>query len=139
MQVRAMAEKALRRLYKYVGLLDPSIVDYLYAEFLITKPEHEKIIAEGDRTNKTRLILGALGNRDGKKAIEGLIEALEQEKEANETFLRKIEEGRRHPCCYYHVVYECLLISFLLCIIIAPHIDKQRKPNGRNFLFYSVS
>ena len=99
-----MAENALRRLYKHVSLLDTSVVDYLFAEFLITRPEYEKINAEGDRTNKARLILDALGNRDGKKAIEGLIEALEQEKEANEKFLRKIEEGR-HPCCYYQASF----------------------------------
>ena len=87
------------------------MVNYLYAEFLITRPEYEKINAECVRTKKARLILDALGNCDGKKAIEGLIEALEQEKEANEQFLRKIEEGRRHPCCYYQVVYERILIS----------------------------
>ena len=92
-----MAEKALRRLHKYVDLLDPVVLEDLYGESLITKREHERINAEGERSKKAGLILDALENRDAKRAIEGLIEALEKDEDANEKFLNKIAEGK-HPC-----------------------------------------
>lgn len=94
-----MAQKALRRLHKYVDLLDPSVLNYLYGESLITKREYDRINAESERTKKAGLILDALENREAKRAMKGLIEALEEDKEANETFLHKIEEGK-HPFIY---------------------------------------
>ena len=97
-----MAQKALRRLHKYVDLLDPGVLEDLYGESLITKRERERINAEGERTKKAGLILDALENRDAKRAIEGLIETLKQDEEANEKFLHKIAEGK-HPCYYNQV------------------------------------
>ena len=112
-----MAEKALRRLYKFVDHLDPSVLSYLYGEHLITKPERERIDAVSERTKKAGLILDSLANRDAKKAMEGLIEALEQDEEANEVFLGKIAEGK-HLRLY--MTNRFLLILLLLCIMYTP-------------------
>ena len=114
-----MAEKALRRLHKYVDLLDPSVLNHLYGENLITKRERERINAEGERTKKAGLILDALENRDGERAIEGLIEALKKDEEANEKFLHRIEEGKQ-PCYHFKSLFILLLVCILLCVYIPP-------------------
>ena len=102
-----MAEKALRKLHQYVGLLDPGVLEDLYGKSLVTKTERERINAEGERTKKAGLILDALENRDAKRAIEGLIEVLEKDDIANEKFLHKITEGK-HPCyCNQVCLYYC--------------------------------
>ena len=90
-----MAEKALRKLFTYVESLNPDVLDYLFGEGLITRPEKERIETEPARIKKAKLILEALELRNAKKAIRGLIEALKKDEEANENFLLKIAEGKR--------------------------------------------
>ena len=100
-----MAEKALRKLFTYLEYLNPDVLDYLFGEGLITKPEKERIEGEVAQTNKARLILEALEMRDEKKAMRGLIDALKKDAEANEKFLLKIAEGKRFIYTYIYIIY----------------------------------
>ena len=88
-----MEAKALRKLHSSLELLDPEIAEDLYADELLTKLDKEKIDAVEVPTKKVKLILATLGRRNPKKALTGLIKALEKSKEENEEILKKISEG----------------------------------------------
>ena len=88
-----MEANALRKLHSSLGLLDPEIAGDLYADDLLTRLDKEKIDAETVPTKKASLILKILGRRNPKKALQGVIKALEKSKEQNEEILTKISEG----------------------------------------------
>lgn len=88
-----MAARALRKLHSSLHLLDPEIAEDLFAESLLTRVDKEKIDAGNTPTKKASLILNTLGRREPKKALQGLIRALEKDKIENEEMLKKISEG----------------------------------------------
>ena len=88
-----MEASALRKLHSSLGLIDPAVAEDLFANSLLTRLDKEKIDAEAVPTKKASIILTTLGRRNPKKALQGLITALEKSKEQNEEILKKISEG----------------------------------------------
>ena len=88
-----MEASTLRKLHSSLDLLDPEVAEDLYANNLLSKGDKEKIDAATTPTKKASLILSILGRRNPKKALRGLIKALEKSKEENEEILMKISEG----------------------------------------------